>query len=831
MAGQGTGAADVIALPTGGGAIRGLGESFTPDLHTGTGNARVPLPLPAGRNGFQPTLDLVYSTGNGNGPFGVGWALGVPSIAVWTSNGVPLYDGAETYRLGSVGELVLVGDDATTARFQPKKEAQFARIQRHRLGRNVYWEVQARDGTRSLYGARTNAGGTAVEPSAIVAEHRKIFAWHLTETTDVFGNRIEYTYRPDQPEAQYRRRLDETNGHRWHGCLLNSVRYVDYPAPGGTRFLVTVTFEYEDRPDPFSDHRAGFDVRSALRCRRITVATHADVQREQRVRSYELAYLDTRDDGKLAGILNGASLLSRVSIVGYDANTAAAPGTGSQELAPIDFSYTTFEPERRRFAAVRGDALPAQSLAAPDLELIDVTGDGLPDLVQLGPVPRYWRNGGQKFEEPRFLRAVPAGVALGAPNVRVLDANGDGRADVFAADLGASFPLMTSANAAKEPVQLYAKLPTVSLDDPQVRLVDLDGDGLTDIMRSGSRFECFFNAMSPKQAWDRTRFVARRSLDVFPNVDFADPRIHFADVTGDGLTDIVLVGQSSVNYWASLGHGDWAPQASMRNSPRLPHGYEPRHVLLGDVDGDGLADFVFVEEAEVVLCMNQSGNAWSTPVRIPGTPRLAEFDAVQLVDLHGTGMSGLLWSRSAAAEGGRPTMFFLDFVDRRKPYLLDGIDNNIGARTAVQNTARLPTTTSATRAALRRAGSRASRFRSTSSGESTSAMRSRESRPPPSFGTGMASGIRSHGSSTASCGSTKSTRKPSPHPRRRGRRHASSAGAGSTARSQSTARDSTSSIFGASTGPSTPRTILLRTTLRCFSGNSTRRPATTPFAR
>ena len=63
----------VIALPSGGGALQGIGETFSPDLFTGTGNFTVPLGLPPGRNGLQPKLSLVYSTGNGNGPFGLGW--------------------------------------------------------------------------------------------------------------------------------------------------------------------------------------------------------------------------------------------------------------------------------------------------------------------------------------------------------------------------------------------------------------------------------------------------------------------------------------------------------------------------------------------------------------------------------------------------------------------------------------------------------------------------------------------------------------------------------------------------------------------------------------
>ena len=82
----------VIALPKGGGALHGIGEKFSPDLHTGTGNFTIPIALPPGRNGFQPQLNLVYSTGNGNGPFGLGWNLSIPGVSRKTSKGVPRYN-------------------------------------------------------------------------------------------------------------------------------------------------------------------------------------------------------------------------------------------------------------------------------------------------------------------------------------------------------------------------------------------------------------------------------------------------------------------------------------------------------------------------------------------------------------------------------------------------------------------------------------------------------------------------------------------------------------------------------------------------------------------
>src|SRR3954452_4210861 len=85
-------ATQTISTPQGGGALHGIGETFSPDLHTGTGNFTVPIALPPGRNGFQPQISLVYSTGNGSGYFGLGWSLSIPGVSRKTSKGIPKYD-------------------------------------------------------------------------------------------------------------------------------------------------------------------------------------------------------------------------------------------------------------------------------------------------------------------------------------------------------------------------------------------------------------------------------------------------------------------------------------------------------------------------------------------------------------------------------------------------------------------------------------------------------------------------------------------------------------------------------------------------------------------
>src|SRR2546425_1158992 len=156
----------VISLPKGGGALHGIGEKFSPDLHTGTGNFTVPIALPAGRNGFQPQLNLIYSTGNGNGPFGLGWNLSIPGVSRKTSKGVPRYDNArDTFILSGAEDLVPVAEDrqdtdTTTqilTRYRPRTEGLFARIEHHHVihkqsgAIDDYWEVGSKDGLVSFY--------------------------------------------------------------------------------------------------------------------------------------------------------------------------------------------------------------------------------------------------------------------------------------------------------------------------------------------------------------------------------------------------------------------------------------------------------------------------------------------------------------------------------------------------------------------------------------------------------------------------------------------------------------------------------------------------------
>src|SRR5712675_1694879 len=100
-----------ISLPKGGGAIRGIGEKFAANPVTGTGSMSVPLATSPGRSGFGPQLSISYDSGSGNGPFGFGWSLSLPSITRKTDKGLPQYrdvEESDVFILSGADDLVPV---------------------------------------------------------------------------------------------------------------------------------------------------------------------------------------------------------------------------------------------------------------------------------------------------------------------------------------------------------------------------------------------------------------------------------------------------------------------------------------------------------------------------------------------------------------------------------------------------------------------------------------------------------------------------------------------------------------------------------------------------
>ena len=166
--------------------------------------------LTPGRGGFTPGLSLSYSSGAGNGPFGLGWQLGLPSVRRKTDRGLPRYldlgEKADTYVLSDVEDLVPLlvldgedwvpvtrdvseGDDTwTVQRFRPRIEGAFALIERWRRASDhrTWWRTRSRENTERVYGRSDQARLTdpdelnnvlpTADPDLVKALNRQLLA-------------------------------------------------------------------------------------------------------------------------------------------------------------------------------------------------------------------------------------------------------------------------------------------------------------------------------------------------------------------------------------------------------------------------------------------------------------------------------------------------------------------------------------------------------------------------------------------------------------------------------------------------------------------------------
>ncbi|HYG12296.1 MAG TPA: SpvB/TcaC N-terminal domain-containing protein, partial [Pyrinomonadaceae bacterium] len=316
----GSGGAPTVTLPKGGGAVRGIGEKFSSNLVTGTASLSVPIFTSPSRLQFQPSLSLSYDSGNGNGPFGLGWSLSIPAITRRTDKGLPRYrdsDESDVYLLSGAEDLVPVlrpdggrfEDDTTSPgyrihRYRPRIESSFARVERwtDRATSEIHWRTITRDNVTTVYG-QTGASRVA-DPD----DPARVFTWLICESYDDRGNAIVYEYAAENDANIERAQPGERNRVRTSNRYLKRVKYGNrvsrllQPDLTAASWMFEVVFDYDEghyetlapdpsqpedeqhqlvrasysaghtwaaRPDPFSAYRAGFEVRTHRRCHRV----------------------------------------------------------------------------------------------------------------------------------------------------------------------------------------------------------------------------------------------------------------------------------------------------------------------------------------------------------------------------------------------------------------------------------------------------------------------------------------------------------------------------------------------------------------------------------
>jgi hypothetical protein len=489
-----------------------MGEKFQVSPATGAGGMTVPLALAPGRPGGTPELALRYDSGHGNGICGLGWQLGVISIARRTDKRLPRYteDGpdADVFVLAGAEDLVpvlladLSGIDERSVteagrayrvrRYRPRVEEGFARIERWTAPDGVaHWRVVSRDNHTTLFGL--TAAGRVADP----ADGRRVFEWLAERTFDDRGNVIAYEYLAEDFQGVDPAAVHEANRLGRPGGaarLLKRVRYANTTPFVADGFQLELVVDYGDhadragggppasepdqpwpvRPDPFSSYRAGFEVRTYRRVQRLLMFHRFPELGEAPllVRSTDLSYVDS---------LTG-SMLRSVTEVGWSRDAAGEPVRAA--LAPVEFGYTVAEidDETRTLDQVDAEHLPAGLSAG--YSLVDLDGEGLAGILtdQAGGW-YYQRNlGSARFAPATLVVPTPVPARLTGAGQQLLDLDGDGRRSLVSVrpELPGFFDRTDDDGWAR--FVAFAQLPRLDWENPNLRFVDLDGDGRADVL-------------------------------------------------------------------------------------------------------------------------------------------------------------------------------------------------------------------------------------------------------------------------------------------------------------------------------------------------------------
>lgn len=758
-----------ISLPKGGGAIRGMGEKFASNPVTGTGSMTVPIPTSPGRSGFSPQLSLSYDSGSGNGPFGFGWSLSLPSITRKTDKGLPQYDDAgesDVYVLSGAEDLVPVleadgsraKDDVsapgfTIHRYRPRVEGLFARIERwtNRATGEIHWRSITRENVTTLYGRDNNS--RIFDPSdADPAHPTRVFTWLICASYDDKGNAIVYEYAAENDAGVDRTLANERNRTRTANRYLKRVKYGNrvsrlvQPDLSLATWLFEVVFDYDEghyeeiplaqpadaqhqlvraswktdgtwttRPDAFSSHRAGFEVRSYRRCRRALMFHRFPELNQDRlaelgdepclVRAIEFEYkdLDYAESPAIdielghQGSTRFASFIQTIVQSGFVSDGQAVVERSGvkyityfrRTLPPLEFEYSKakIQDEVRYVDASAAENLPV-GVDGSTYQWVDLDGEGVSGiLTEQAGAWFYKPNLGEgHFGALQVVRTKLSLFAMASGGTQLLDLSGDGQLDVVSFSGPTPGFYERTLEESWETFRTFRKLPNLNWNEPNLRFIDLDGDGHADILITEDNVFTWYPSLA-EDGFDSARHVHQpRDEERGPRLVLADQTqsIYLADLCGDGLTDLVRIRNGEVCYWPNLGYGRFGAKVTMDNAPWFdnPDQFEQRRIRLADIDGSGTTDIIYLHRNGVRIYFNQSGNRWSEARHLPIFPPIDNLTSISTADLLGNGTACLVWSSPLPGDARRPIRY-VDLMGGQKPHLLIRSTNNLGAETKV----------------------------------------------------------------------------------------------------------------------------------------------------
>jgi len=697
-------AAPKVSMPAGGGALRGISEPFKAQSFTGSGGFSIPFPLPDAR-GFTPAINLSYSSGSGNGLFGLGFSVSLDSVVRKTSKGIPRYDPTDVFILSSAGELLpkyteaeqgwiksayehtIEGAIWNIVAYRPRLEGGFALIEQwtDTSTQLSYWKVVTANNVTSLYGISGN--GRIYNPE----NPHQIFEWLIEMSYDAHGNKIIYNYKPGDtvniPDTVYNKDRNFTS-QRYPDTIQYGNYFITENNVQQELFAFEVVFDYgqldKDNPDvsptvwtartdPFSSYKSGFEIRTARLCQGIYLRHHF-TEENGGVPFTTTALLPAYDTTPVSGISIVKSIMHR----GY--RTQPQQPLWIADTPATALTYQEFNPLASTWQLLEADA-PGYFNSSGFIP-VDLDGIGMDGLLYssdtfvgyLAPL------GNGRYAQMRVLDSFPIFRNLQAGQANLTSLDGNNVLDLVMSDGLSNGFFEHTACADWKPFQPFYSFPVEDLSSEK-EMTDLSGTGRSDLLFAGNSQLKFYRSEG-KAGFEEASYSWTPNHFPMTTQHGAEELTGFSNFLGDGLSHRFCLRNGHLTVWPCLGHGHFGEAITFANVPLIDGLFDAGRVFLIDADGSGTTDMVYCYPEYARIWFNQNGNSFSAPIEVTFPASYSAITAITAGDVSGYGTTSLIFTVTVP----EVKHLYYDFSNKLKPYLLQTVDNGVGGLSSLTYT-------------------------------------------------------------------------------------------------------------------------------------------------
>lgn len=557
-------------------------------------------PVPSG---LAPEFGLQYSSSGGNGEMGIGWGLaGESSITRCETDrdddgySDPVdFDSNDQFCLDGQRLILVSGTHGAVGAVYKLESDNVKRVTIITSGTQEpgSFKLESPKGTTSTYGSTADSrfGGGA----------GKTVEWSLSETSNVFGDKVQYVYNTDKSAGEH---------------YIKTATY-------GDSQQFALNFNYETRVDQLEGFSApGVKFVQAQRLASVTIAKSSRI-----LRTYSLGYQASN---------TGESVVSHISYCNDVANECAEPLQFSWEEKGV--AYLPENVITQSYSAPVNANIDWAEHDASSPVIMDFNGDGLSDILTryvVSGTREHWvhysnKDGSTTSKKLQF--AYPT-TSLGddtlggdakaestyGGQIKYGDFDGSGSIQLLRLTPPSSFLTFkphifrftelgklqaSEINGFSFYLNGYSQ-DTKSIDAQRITVGDFNGDGRSDLYQING-----WNSSTDKDtiyfSQGNNTFQAV-TVNTGPNayvggttewvrVDLQ--RLKFADFDGDGKTDVYQIhsgpnGQDQIHF----SNGDGTFQTKTAVGLDVPvstdinwASVDVRRIVTGDFNGDGLDD-------------------------------------------------------------------------------------------------------------------------------------------------------------------------------------------------------------------------------------------------